>query len=121
MGRKRGELENVVINSSNYLIGMQGVTMYYKHGITKEKFVVTADKQLQGFIVVITRKNITALLVEKHLSKIRANGNIHNTQVYFLTDGLHPNHAIYSGHPEKVQILPDFERLINDLKRTFCG
>lgn len=60
MGRKRDELESIVINSSNYIDDMRGMTMYYNDGITKERFMIIAGDQLLSFIVVISKRNITS-------------------------------------------------------------
>jgi hypothetical protein len=119
MGRKREELENILISSSNNVITMQGKVMSYKDGITKQVFTITANQNLQSFIVVISRKNINPVTVEKHLANIQANKNIINARLYFLTDGIHPNHAVYRGQPENVRILSEFGELMKELQKIF--
>jgi len=116
IGRNRKELVNIVVKSSQTIEELRGKVLSYNDGITKQSFEVTGDAHLQGFIVVISKLNINSLLVEKHIAEIEARKQLMHSRLYFLTDGIHPNHAIYRGQLEGIQILPDFELLIKDLK-----
>lgn len=116
LGMKRAELEKMLVNASSTIESLRGQALFYKDGITKERFSTSVTKDIKWFIVVISRMNITKQQVDTHLLNIKANRNIRHTKVYFLTDDIHPNRAIYEGKTDKIRILEEFEDFICDIR-----
>jgi hypothetical protein len=119
VGRNRKEVENLVIESSKAANNLRSKSLFYNDGMTKERFAIRSDDNLQNFIVVISKKNIKKTEVDGHIEKIQANKELSNTKLYFLTDGIHPNKAIYSSQLEKISILPEFDELMMDMGKIF--
>jgi len=114
LARKREELENILVTASDMITAVKGTTLRYKDGTTKDPFIVRPHKNIQSFIVIVSKQNINFKVLEKHFKNIKANKRISKTKVYFLTDGIHPNRSIYKETESGVNILPDFDLLLSD-------
>lgn len=120
LGRKRGEVGNLFHSAQNIVREMRGKQVWYRDGITKELFPATVAENIKYYIVVISRQNINQSFLNSELEKLPSS-DFCNAQFYFLTDKAHPNWQDTEAAKRHIEILPDFDNLLDELNERTTG
>lgn len=120
LGRKRSEVVNLFKGAQNIVREMRGKQVWYRDGITKQLFHATVTGNVKYFIVVFSRQNINQAFLNSEIEKLQSS-YICNAQFYFLTDKAHPNSQNTEAAKISIEVLPDFDKLLDELNERTTG
>ncbi|BCZ46836.1 hypothetical protein psyc5s11_29030 [Clostridium gelidum] len=115
----QGHIRNGVVNyckNRRYLLDMLERNLCKcNDGITKEKFTLKFGDKPTCHLVIVSNKNISKRELDENIKKIKC---ISNIELYFLSNGEHPNSYKFKGTEliDKISIDKDeFGRLMDSL------
>jgi hypothetical protein len=117
LGMKRDQISNIFNTASNLMKEISGTEIWYRDGITKEISTAKVSKDVLYLIVVVSKLNINKNDLETQISSLDLTNNKGKLKIYFLTDKAHPNWQDSKAAKEYIDLLPDFDKFIEDLQK----